>query len=158
MGNISFKEWLTLDDKKRIEIQEGWKTYNGEGEDIVKEAHKIFAQKYSGYEDMTINPPGIYHGGDWVLGVGLKVGHSIELPERFLGIKIQKGVWGLTTELKDKLKNVYGNDVSKFLDAEIEIFAKSFNFITVPLTSTARKYLIDFINEVPPKPKRIDQQ
>jgi hypothetical protein len=158
MGNASFKEWLTLDDKKRIDIQNGWNTNRGEGEEIVKEVHNLFLQKYSGFEDMTINPPGIYHGGNWVLGVGLKVGHSIELPDRFLGIKIQKGVWGLTRQLKDKLKNIYENDVSKFLDAEIGVFAKSFTFVTSPLNSATRKYLIDFINEVPPQPNRVENK
>jgi hypothetical protein len=150
MNSITFKEWLSLDDEKRKKIQESWQTNKGEGHYIAKEAAKLFEDKYGGLENISKIRQGICHGGDWVIGAILRVGHSLELPDEFLGFKVRKTFWGLSDGLKDKLKNNYKNDISKFIEGEIESFRKCFTFIKMPLDERARVYLIDFVNNKRP--------
>lgn len=140
----SFQAWLKLSDKERARIQHSWNPYAGEGEPIVKAAYRRFKKKFGGSRDMANISYGVYHGGDWVISVTLKVGYRVAIPKMFLGIWVVKLYGGISGWLKRKLQRVYGCDVEQFVKSEIKEFARCFNFTESPY---GRRWLREFVKE-----------
>ena len=141
---LSFQDWLKLTDKERARVQRSWNPYAGEGEPIVRAAHRQFKKKFGGSRDITNISYGVYHGGDWVISVTLKVGYRVAIPKMFLGIWVVKLYGGISSWLKRKLQRVYGGNVKQFVESEIEEFARCFNFTDAP---RGREWLIKFVKE-----------
>ena len=122
-----------------------WNPYQGEGRQIVEPLARLFEKKYKRSADVVSVSQGVYHGGDWIIGVTVRVGYKSKFPETFYGIRVMKFYDGLTGELKRKLATQYNNDISRFIDGEIGAFKKCFNFLSSP---GAKRWLVDFVRNV----------
>jgi len=93
---MTFQGWLRLTPKERARVQRSWNPYAGEGEYIVRAAHRLFKKKFGSSRDVTNISYGVYHGGDWVISATLKVGHRVAIPKKFLGIWVVKLYGGIS--------------------------------------------------------------
>ena len=141
-NNLPLKNWIKLGVEERKALHHSWEKYKGEGEVIVKELCELFKKKHGRSENIFDIRCGLFHGGDWVISVALKVGSGIVLPETFYGIRIVKLFNGLSADLKRKLDVEYKGNIGEFVDAEIKEFAKCFDFTHDP---KAREWLIDYV-------------
>jgi len=140
--NITFEKWIKLSPEDQRLIYEAWDRYKGEGEGIVLEACKLFKEAFKEYKEIVNVNHGVYHGGDWVISVSLRVGHNIRIPDMFYGIKVIKLYDGLTEQLKNKLSKKYENNIKKFVESEIEEFRKYFDFKDAPYE---KEWLFEFV-------------
>ena len=84
-------EWLALTDPERREIQSRWNAYGGEGHELVSAVAADFKAKYGDLPGVVVNGPGVYHGGDWVIGVTHPfVFDHRTVPDHHLGIQIRR--------------------------------------------------------------------
>jgi len=143
-NNIEFKDWILLSPKEQETLYSSWNKYEGEGENIAKEVCNLFKKKFGKCEDVFDISYGIYHGGDWVISVGLRVGYKEEIPDIFHGIVIKKMFKGLSRQLKEMLRSAYNNNIEEFVDSETNEFLKYFNFSS---SSNAKKWLIEFVKK-----------
>lgn len=141
---ITFQGWLRLTPKERAKVYRSWNPYAGDGEPIVKEAHRLFEEKFEACSDVVETSYGVYHGGDWVIAPTLKVGYRVEIMKAFLGILVVKLYGGISDWLKRRLKRVYANDIARFVRAEHQEFSRCFNFTDSPY---GRRWLRKFVKE-----------
>jgi len=140
----NFKDWVSLSPREQERVYNSWNKYAGEGESIVREACDLFKKKYGESDDVLDVNCGIYHGGDWIIDVVMRVGYHITIPERFHGIIVKKSYGGLSSALKEKLSRTYNNSIEKFIDSEMEEFSKCFTFTH---SSYAKEWLIKFVKD-----------
>jgi len=85
----TFAEWTALSERERRDIQSRWNTYRGEGHDLVAAVTEDFRGRYGHLPQLRINGPGVYHGGDWVIGVVVPADFDRrQLPSEHLGITV----------------------------------------------------------------------
>jgi hypothetical protein len=85
----SFEEWLTLADEERRRLQSGWNTYRGQGSEIAAAAAADFRARYAHLEGVGFAGHGVYHGGEWVIGVIVPRDFDTSvLPQLHLGIHV----------------------------------------------------------------------
>jgi len=139
---LTFKQWLKLSPEEQKKIYESWDKYKGEGEEIIKEVCKLFKEKFKRYRDVVNVSYGVYHGGDWIISVSLRVGHNVKVPDTFYGIRVVKLYDGLNARLKYRLTHKYKNNITNFVNTEIEEFRKCFKFKNAPYE---KEWLIEFV-------------
>jgi hypothetical protein len=88
-------EWLKLSDHERAEEKERWNPYGGEGFGLVEEITSDFRAKYGHLRGLHIEGPGVYHGGQWVIGLRVPfVFDRRALPAAHLGIMVHASFTG----------------------------------------------------------------
>lgn len=99
----TFAEWLALPDEQRRQIQSRWNTYRGEGKELVSEIAADFRAQYGHLAGLGVDGAGVYHGGDWVIGVRHPfVFDGRTLPGEHLGIHVHASITGaLPPEFQD---------------------------------------------------------
>jgi hypothetical protein len=91
----TFAEWLALSDAERRNEASRWNAYAGEGHEIVTEVTEDFRVKYGAIPGVDVTGLGIYHGGDWVIGVTHPfVFDRRLLPTSHLGIGVRTLIGG----------------------------------------------------------------
>jgi hypothetical protein len=105
----TFAEWLGLSDRERTAIQTQWNTYGGEGEELVRSVSADFRAACGDIAGVEVVGPGIYHGGNWVIGVKHPfVFDRRKLPSYHLGISVHTSIGSeLPPEFQDKTRK-YG--------------------------------------------------
>jgi hypothetical protein len=94
-GVPTFAEWLKLSDHERAEVKERWNPYGGQGFGLVEEITSDFRAKYGHLPDLQITGPGVYHGGQWVIGLRVPfVFDRRALPSSHLGIMVHASFKG----------------------------------------------------------------
>lgn len=94
-GVPTFAEWLKLSDHERAEVKERWSPYGGEGFGLVEEVTSDFRVKYGHLPGLQIAGPGVYHGGQWVIGLRVPfVFDRRTLPGSHLGIMVHASLTG----------------------------------------------------------------
>ena len=141
---VSFRKWLTLSPQERRSIYDSWNRYRGEGKDILKCTYRSFKKELARSKDIVNISYGLYHGGDWVISVTVRVGHSLKISEQYLGFRIIKLYDGLAERLKYMLHSKYNDDIVRFVEGERSEFRKCFNFTSSP---HAKKWLVNFVRE-----------
>lgn len=96
MANVpALAEWLTLSDHERAEIKERWNPYGGEGFGLVDAITSDFRAKYGHLPGLQIDGPGVYHGGQWVIGLRVPfVFDRRPIPSTHLGIMVHTSLTG----------------------------------------------------------------
>jgi hypothetical protein len=99
----TFAEQLALSDAERRNEASRWNAYAGEGHEIVAEVTEDFRVKYGTIPGVDVTGLGIYHGGDWVIGVTHPfVFDRRLLPTSHLGIGVRTLIGGeLPPEFQD---------------------------------------------------------
>lgn len=93
MAAPSLSEWIALSEDERIRRLAAFNAYAGEGEELVKRITDRFREEFGRLPDVTIDGPGIYHGGSWTIGVTHPfIFDRRFLPERYLGVDVRAGV------------------------------------------------------------------
>lgn len=91
MADITPQEWFNLSDDKRALISSKWNVYKGEGLEIIKAVYGRFEHEFQDNRDIKNINFGVYHGGNWVIGVTVKWSgkDKIRLPDTYYGFVIQ---------------------------------------------------------------------
>lgn len=87
-GAVDYKTWTQLGPQERKKISWGWNIYAGEGAAIAKEAARRLKLKFK--EKVEAVSVGWYHGDFYVLGVKVKEGVRIKLPDVFEGFMVMR--------------------------------------------------------------------
>ena len=91
----TFAEWLKLSDDERAALQERWNPYGGEGFGLVEEITADFGANYGHLPNLHIEGPGVYHGGQWVIGLRVPfVFDRRSLPDSHLGVRVHASLTG----------------------------------------------------------------
>lgn len=91
MTDITPQEWFDLSDEKRALISSEWNVYKSDGLEIIKAVHSRFKREFQNIRDIKNINFGVYHGGNWVIGVTVKWSgkDKIRLPNMYHGFVIQ---------------------------------------------------------------------
>jgi len=91
MTNITPQQWFDLSDEKKALISSEWNVYKGDGSEIIKAVHSRFEREFRNNSDIKTINFGVYHGGNWVIGVTVKWSGKdrIKLPKVYYGFVIQ---------------------------------------------------------------------
>jgi hypothetical protein len=111
MSEPLLTDWTMLDEEERVQRVAKFNPYTGEGEDLIRQIVVRFRDEFGHLPGLEIDH-GIYHGGDWVigvsrpfifdrrllpntyLGVGVRTTARPPLPQEFQGQKYPQGyVW-----------------------------------------------------------------
>ena len=141
---LSFQEWLALGEEERKLIYDSWDRYRGDGEGIVAEACRLFKEVFKKHKDIVNISYGLYHGGDWIISITLRVGYDLKIPDEYLGFGVVKLYDGLAGRLRKKLSSEYSGDVERFIEGEMGEFRKCFNFTDA---RHAKEWLMDFVKK-----------
>ena len=87
---LTYEHWLEMNDKERARVVASWNPYAGEGAEILTEAVERFKQRYGGRKGIKDIYSGLYHGGQYAIGVTLASTAQVRLPKRFSGFPVIK--------------------------------------------------------------------
>jgi hypothetical protein len=88
-GVPTLAEWLKLSDHERAAVKERWNPYGGQGFVLVDEITSDFRARYGHLPGLHIEGPGVYHGGQWVIGLRVPfVFDRRAVPSSHLGIMV----------------------------------------------------------------------
>lgn len=89
--NITLEYWLKNSDKERRIISSKWDVYKNDGAEIIRVVCDKFKEEYAGNKYIKDIHSGVYHGGDWVIGVTIqwRGRNKIKLPKIYKGFAVQ---------------------------------------------------------------------
>ena len=90
--NTNYTKWLALSDDERQVIMRSWNPYEGDGMDILKEVFAHFQKQFGKPKGVVNTHCGLYHGGVLIIGVTIRKGSHVHLPNVFEGFPIIKMV------------------------------------------------------------------
>jgi hypothetical protein len=89
----SIEQWRAMSDTDRRAWLESWNAYAGEGYSLIQEIAREFASVYGHLKGLELLGAGVYHGGDYVIGVTHKLVFDCRLlPQRYLGLCVRAAV------------------------------------------------------------------
>jgi hypothetical protein len=93
MDMPGIQEWLELSEPERSRRLASLNAYAAEDEALLKEIADRFRHEYAHLRGVQITGLGVYHGGSWVIGVSHPfVFDRRLLPQYYLGVPVKTGV------------------------------------------------------------------
>jgi hypothetical protein len=69
MAVPTFDEWLRLSESERERVVDQLSGYDGVGDDLIGQVANRFREEFGHLPGISIDGPGIPHGGGWAIGV-----------------------------------------------------------------------------------------
>src|SRR6187551_654533 len=93
MAVPTIDEWLCLSESERERVVDQLNGYDGEGDELIRQIANRFRQEFGHLPGISIDGPGIPHGGGWAIGVTHDVIFDRRwLPRRYLGVHVRPGI------------------------------------------------------------------
>lgn len=90
--NIEYNDWLLMSDEEREKVKSIWNPYEGEGSGILEKVFEKFKNEFSNIDGIIDMHCGLYHGGQYIIGVSARKGTQVKIPKKFEGFEVVKMV------------------------------------------------------------------
>lgn len=87
---IEYHHWLLMSDGQREKVKRIWNPYEGDGADILKRVFEKFQNEFSHLDGIVELHCGLYHGGQYIIGVTTRKGTRVNVPKKFEGFEVIK--------------------------------------------------------------------
>lgn len=153
-GNFpNFKKWLSLPEKEKKRVIRSLDVYSGQGTHLVHQIYKKFKKEYSNLSDVIDVDCGIYHGGNYIIGVTLYATSRLKLPSHYEGVTIQLFYTYITKAVRKKLGKAC-DEIGDFIDLNYKTLLSELKKSKLSFESASKDDLISIINKLNRMPQR----